>query len=240
MNASKKRSADRRALLVGGSKLFGVAALTAAARLFAAEPQKKKQEEEEEVTPAEDLMREHGALNRILLIYDEAIVRIESKKEFPPEVLASAARIIRRFIEEYHEKLEEDYLFPRFEKAGVLVDLVQVLRQQHAAGRTLTRQIEKGGTLASLHSAAERDKTRRALRLFTRMYRPHEAREDTVLFPALHQILKPMEYDALGDQFEDKERELFGSDGFEGVVAEIAGLEKKFGIYELAAFTPPA
>src|SRR6266581_8785285 len=170
MNASKKRLADRRSLLVGGSKLFGVAALTSAARLFAAEPH-KKQEEEEEVTPAEDLMREHGALNRILLIYDEAIVRIESKKEFPPEVLASAARIIRRFIEEYHEKLEEDYLFPRFEKAGVLVDLVQVLRQQHAAGRTLTRQIEKGGTLASLRSAAERDKTRRALRLFTRMYR---------------------------------------------------------------------
>jgi hypothetical protein len=72
------------------------------------------------------------------------------------------------------------------------------------------------------------------------MYRPHEAREDTVLFPALHQILKPMEYDALGDEFEDKERELFGSDGFEKVVDEIAGLEKKLGIYELSAFTPPA
>src|SRR5713101_3853297 len=130
MNATRNRSADRRALLVGGSKLFGVAALTAAARLFAAEPQ--KQEDEEEVTPAEDLMREHGALNRILLIYDEAIARIDSKKEFQPEVLSSAARIVRRFIEEYHEKLEEDYLFPRFEKAGVLVDLVRVLRQQHA------------------------------------------------------------------------------------------------------------
>ena len=45
-------------------------------------------------------------------------------------LLSGSAGIIRTFIEEYHEKQEEDYLFPRFEKAGKLTDLVQVLRQQ--------------------------------------------------------------------------------------------------------------
>jgi hypothetical protein len=55
--------------------------------------------------------------------------------------LAGAAKIVHTFIEDYHEKLEEDHLSPRFEKAGKLVDLVKVLREQHQAGRRLTDQI---------------------------------------------------------------------------------------------------
>ena len=43
----------------------------------------------------------------------------------------------------------------------------------------------------------------------------------------------------LGEEFEDKEEELFGEGGFEKVVAEVAELEKRLGIYELAQFTPP-
>ena len=43
------------------------------------------------------------------------------------------------------------------------------------------------------------------LQLFIRMYRPHKAREDTILFPAFHSIVSPDEFDALGDAFEDQE-----------------------------------
>jgi hemerythrin-like domain-containing protein len=236
MKDGHEHDSDRRALLAGGTLLLG-SHLLAAASVFGATPQ--EEEEEEYVTPAEDLMREHGALNRILLIYDEAASRIDAKKDFPPEVLSSAASIVRRFIEEYHEKLEEDHLFPRFEKAGKLTDLVTVLKQQHAAGRNLTRTIETNATLAGLRNGSQRAQTRKCLRLFVRMYRPHEAREDTILFPALHGLIDPSDYEELADQFEAKERELFGQDGFEKVVAEIAGLEKKIGLYELAQFTPP-
>src|SRR5438874_663307 len=74
--------------------------------------QKKQEKEQEEVTPTEDLMREHGLLKRILLIYDEVRGRIDAKKDFAPETVTDSAKIIRSFIEQYHEKLEEDYLFP--------------------------------------------------------------------------------------------------------------------------------
>ena len=42
-----------------------------------------------------------------------------------------------------------------------------------------------------------------------------------------------------GDEHEeeDKERELFGEEGFEGVVGRVASLEKKLGIEDLASFT---
>lgn len=215
--------------------LYGV---TAAG--FQAGKEAKKEKQEEEVSPAEDLMREHGVLKRILLVYRETIRRIDGGREIPAGGLASAAKIIRSFVEDYHEKLEEEELFPRFRKAGRLVDLVNVLETQHKAGRALTDRTLRLATAAALKNDAERKELRRALDEFVRMYEPHEAREDTVLFPAFHKLLPEKEYDALGDRFEARERQLFGEDGFEKSVERIAGIEKQFGIYDLAEFTPKA
>jgi hypothetical protein len=88
---------------------------------------KKKENKEEEVSPPEDLMREHGVLKRVLLVYEEAIRRIDARQDLQPDTVRNSASIIRTFIEDYHEKLEEDYLFPRFEKARRLTDLTTVL-----------------------------------------------------------------------------------------------------------------
>src|SRR5262249_11773367 len=57
---------------------------------------------EEDVTPAEDLMREHGLLARILLVYEEGLRRLDAKQEPPLDALASAAGIVRTFVEDYH------------------------------------------------------------------------------------------------------------------------------------------
>ena len=64
------------------------------------------------------------------------------------------------------------------------------------------------------------------------------AREDAILFPALHELMTEKEFDEMGDKFEDRERELFGAKGFEGVVDQIAAIEKSLGIYDLNSFTP--
>jgi hemerythrin-like domain-containing protein len=193
---------------------------------------------EEDVSPAEDLMREHGVLNRILLVYSESLRRLDAKQELPPKPVADSAKIIRNFIEEYHEKLEEDFLFPRFTKANKLTDLVAVLLQQHKAGRRLTDITLRLATPQALKTADGRGQLADSLRQFIRMYRPHEAREDTVLFPAFRGIVSAHEYDSLGDDFEKKEHELFGEDGFEKMVDKVASIEMALGIYELSQFTP--
>jgi hemerythrin-like domain-containing protein len=88
-------------------------------------------EKEEEVSTNEDLMREHGVLKRVLLAYEEVIRRVHAGQDFPAQSVIEYANIIRKFIEDDHEKLEEDYLFPRFRKAGKLTDLVDTLQAQH-------------------------------------------------------------------------------------------------------------
>jgi hemerythrin-like domain-containing protein len=203
---------------------------------FIAHGAEKTEKSKEEISPVEDLMREHGVLSRTLLIYDEIIRRIDINKEFPSDVLTGTAQLIQRFVENYHEKLEEDHLFPRFEKAGKLVDLVKVLLEQHQAGRRLTVQIL--ALRSKPLTPEEQGRLKVYLRSFCRMYRPHKAREDTVLFPAFHTIVSPKEFDSLGESFEEKEDELFGEGGFEKIVDEVTGIEKRLGIYDLSQFTP--
>jgi len=194
------------------------------------------EEEEEDVSTNEDLMREHGILKRVLLAYDEILRRVHARQDFPPQAVIDGATIIRKFIEDYHEKLEEDHLFPRFRKAGKLVDLVTVLLAQHQAGRRITERVL--ATAGSLKSEDDRSRLAKDLEAFNRMYAPHEAREDTVLFPALHKIVSPHEYDAMGEQFEKIERTTFGGDGFDIYLDKVTALEKQLGIYDLAQFTP--
>jgi len=195
-------------------------------------PAKEKEEEDEDVSANEDLMREHGVLNRILLIYDEAGRRIQAKESFDTEIVGKSAALIARFIEDYHEKIEETWIFPRFEQAHNLVELTVNLRAQHAMGRRLTESIAASAKSKDLTAMGT------AMASFIRMYRPHEAREDTVLFPALHKLVSRHEYDAMGEQFEKFERKTFGGDGFDMAVDQVTELEKQMGIYDISQFTP--
>jgi len=225
-------STDRRLFLASaavGALWLGCSKSPKGAAAPAAEPG------DDEVTPVEDLMREHGVLRRVMYLYDEAAQRFEARAEVPLDALAGCAGIIRHVIEDYHEKLEEDFLFPRYEKAGKLADLTAVLRRQHVAGRALTEQI---AALAKAPLAdADRAKLAATLRRFNHMYRPHAAREDTVLFPALRGLVGKKEYEDMGEQFEDKEKSMLGDHGFEKAVEEVSRLEQAFGLDDLAKLT---
>lgn len=198
---------------------------------------RQSEEKDEEVTPPEDLMREHGVLDRVLLIYEAGMAKFSTNEDFDPAVLTRAAEIVRDFIENYHEKSEEEQVFPRFRQAGKMVGLVDTLLAQHQAGRRVTATILQSAP----GSGKDGDDRRRliiAMRSFIIMYRPHAAREDTDLFPKLRGLVSANEYDAMGEDFEKKEHELFGEDGFEKMVDRVAQLEQAIGIHDLKQFTP--
>ena len=218
----------RRDMLIGMGGGFLLFALPAAAAAKKSKPKK----EEAEVAPAEDLMREHGVLRRVMFLYDDAARRLEAGEKAPLDALAAGAGIVRKVIEDYHEKLEENFVFPRLEKAKKLTDLTATLRRQHEAGRAVTANIVK------LCDGGDGKQLAQLLRVFNRMYRPHAAREDTVLFPAFHDLVGETAYHEVGEQFEDEEKKQLGNEGFEGAVAHVAELEEQFGLSDLDQFTP--
>jgi hemerythrin-like domain-containing protein len=218
----------RRNVLIGMGGGFLLFALPAAAAAKKGKPKK----EEAEVAPAEDLMREHGVLRRVMFLYDDAARRLEAGDKLPLDALAAGAGIVRNVIEDYHEKLEENFVFPRLEKAKKLTELTATLRRQHEAGRAVTAKIVK------LCDGSDGKQLAQLLRVFNRMYRPHAAREDTVLFPAFHDLVGEKAHHELGEQFEDQERKQLGNEGFEDAVAQVAKLEEQFGLSDLDQFTP--
>jgi len=190
------------------------------------------------VTAPEDLMKEHGVMNRCLLIYEEGIRRLRGHQEVSPAVFQHTAELVRRFVEEYHEQNEEKYIFPEFERARKLTDLVETLKIQHKAGRQVTAAILRQAQPGSFGREGNRDRLIAACESFIRMYRPHEAREDTVLFPALRTLLTPKQVEALGDRMEEDEHKVLGDEGFERSLDQVVAIEKQLGIYELKQFTP--
>jgi hemerythrin-like domain-containing protein len=193
---------------------------------------------EAEMGPTEDLMREHGVLRRVLLVYEEGGRRIQAHQALAPSVLNASAALIRRFVEGYHEKLEEEQVFPRLVRAHALEPLVATLKAQHAAGRAVTERILANTRPEAFAQDSQKAAVVRDLHAFIRMYRPHAAREDTVLFPRFRTLFDERTFDALGEQFEAQEHKLLGRGGFEGALAEVGQLEKEMGIADLAQFTP--
>ncbi len=188
-------------------------------------------------TPPEDLMRDHGVLKRIMLVYNEGIRRILRGERVPRAELRAAAEIIRHFVEAFHEGLEETYLFPKLDR--VLHQTITTLYIQHGKGRVLTDHI-LAATAAGhgSHSKEERQRLARYLEMFVRMYEVHEAREDTVVFPAFRKITPPRTFIELGDRFhEEGERRFAKQGGFAGLVEMCVQIEKRLDIYDLAKFT---
>jgi hemerythrin-like domain-containing protein len=231
-----RRVVGRRQLLGVSVSAAGVIALAACDR-----PQRKADQpavDEVPVTPPEDLMREHGVLKRVLLIYREGLRRLQAGEQLPAQALNAGAEIIRSFVEDYHEQLEEQHVFPKLEQAGKLADVTAMLRTQHQRGRVITDRVLAATGAAPALDQAKRDALAQDMSVFIRMYEPHEAREDTVVFPTLRQVVPAKEFRDMADLFEDEEHRRFGQAGFEGIVDKVADIEKGLGIYDLSQFTP--
>jgi len=194
-------------------------------------------ESEAPVPPTEDLMREHGVLRRILLIYEAGSRRLSQGEDMESSVFVQAAETMRDFIHDHHEKLEEEHLFPHFKKAGRMVPLVDVLIEQHAAGRKLTENILQIAPTARTDSGRRKTMID-AMQASIVLYQPHAAREDTDIFPTVRSLVTPSEFDGLGETFEKEEKSRFGADGFEKMVKTVNGIEKRIGTDDLSKYTP--
>jgi hemerythrin-like domain-containing protein len=194
-----------------------------------------------EVTATEDLMREHGILRRVLLVYSAAAVQLRTNaSSIAPDALQKTAKLFRAFGEEYHEKkLEEAYIFPAVKKAGgEAASYPDILVTQHNRGREITDYII-GVTQEAKLGGSNVEQLAKALEGFVLMYRNHAAREDTIIFPAWKKTMMGKQLDEMSEKFEDIEHEQFGEDGFDDAVKQISSIESSLGLADISQFTAP-
>lgn len=185
-------------------------------------------------------MREHGVLHRLLLVYEESARRLrDAAGTLDPALIARAARLVRTFAEDYHERAEERWVFPPLARSSAHASTIEILRVQHARGRALTDEVLRRAGQGPAPGSESAARLASLLESFVRMYRPHAAREDTVIFPALRATRSERDFHELGERMEESEHAILGEGGFERAVSEVAQIERGLDIHDLARFTAP-
>ncbi len=243
MGLHSKRLSRRNAMALAAGLATGVLPdWGGIAQAVAPFPAKFKNEEKdggESVSATEDLMRQHGLLQRILNIYSELAQRLQRNEgDIDTIALQKAAKLFRDFGEDYHELLEEAYIFPEMSVAGgPNRKVVEVLLLQHQRGREITDYLYQVGSRGTIAGEAEPLAT--ALASMARMYSEHAAWEDTVVFPIWELMQSDERREDLAHKFEAIEHERLGKDGFQDAIACISRIERALGLSDLAAFTAP-
>jgi hypothetical protein len=184
-------------------------------------------------------MLEHAIQERLLGVYEELADRLRTPQDQrAPDLLRQAAALVRKLHEDFHQRLEEEYIFPHFESHAQLGPLVKTLKAQHAAGRLVTESILQalgaaGDPAKAPPAAAARATLAQACRTTVRLCRPHMAREATDLFQTLYDLLPTAKLDRMAEKFEKRQEAVFGEDEFKDVLAQIAAIEKELGLFEL-------
>ena len=166
---------SRRHLLVGaaGSLLLSAPALADQRRQ--ATP-KKKAAEAVPVTATEDLMREHGVLRRILLIYEAGARRIGQGEDIDPAVFSQAAETMRDFVHDYHEKRRRSRSSRASRRPAAWSSWSTSCWSSTPPGRKLTDRILRA-LAPKRGTKGERQAMIDAMQASITLYRPHVARE---------------------------------------------------------------
>jgi hemerythrin-like domain-containing protein len=227
----KRHPLSRRSLLTGiGTTLtaFGIAPIGNPALAFGiGHP----------LPPAEDLMQEHGVLERILLIYDELSNQFAAGHDDPEGCLNTTTKLITTYVQGHHERVEELVIFPALTKAEVLPELVNTLVTQHQAGRDITDAITARLKAADgKQSSAAKTELAKLTHAFSRMFLPHLARENTVVFPTLRSIMSRDEYGHFASRLQEIEARMKPAD-LKEILKDIDQIEVALGIHDLDKYT---
>ena len=191
---------------------------------------------ENKITLGEDLMREHGLMNRLMLLYKESVCSI-GVNEDSIGVLKSAAKIMHDFIHDFHEENEEHDVYPLFNENKKMHTITTIMEEQHEVGKRMTERIlslTKAGVSPDSSAISEMTDI---VEQFQHMYMPHASLEDTVLWPAVQEMKGDAAYTKMGMALEKKEEEKFGEEYFDKLASRVEKLEKKLGISDLSVFT---
>lgn len=195
----------------------------------------------EDISATEDLMREHGVLRRILVLYRRIGDRLSTGDTgFDAAGLGQAADLFRRFGEDYHEReLEERRLFPTVQKAGgAAAGLIGVLLSQHQRGREITAYVQAKCVTGKV-ALGDAAPLGSALNTMARMYEAHTAFEDTIVFPAWKKAISKHDLKEASEEFERIEKAQFKGDGFDQALEQMTQIEQRLGMSDLAAYTAP-
>jgi len=152
---------------------------------------------------------EHKLIMRMVNLLPTIQRRIE-KGNVDPEVLMTVVDFFRVYADKSHHAKEEAALFPLLAKRGVRVKgcPIGTLHNEHDQGRILMRAL---GDAVQRYTAGDTDAKKQIaeyLKNATDFYTDHIWKEDFLLFPMSHKVLKDSDIEELQREFTDVDSKL--------------------------------
>ncbi len=186
----------------------------------------------ENMSPTEELSLEHAQLVRIMMAIDRTLQDAGKSSKSSLKPVNQACEMIKKLVDEHHMRIEEGYVYPKFEDTE-LSDFVKTLNDQHTEARKMVAKmtnLSKGGK-------PDIDELRSTFRDFRDMITAHAAWEETILFPAMQGTWSEDQLDELREKQEEDEKRLMGDDATQKAYNMLTDLESSCGIESIGDFT---
>jgi hemerythrin-like domain-containing protein len=169
------------------------------------------------MTPTEDLIREHNAIEEMLSIMSKIAGNIEKDKGFDTRDVEKIIDFLRTFADKWHHGKEESALFPALAMTGIQVDIdsVDVMLQEHNVGRGYINGLIAGVEDYKKNYANSYGLVSACLTNYVNLLHSHIQKEEDVLFPMANKILGEKERNKILEQFIIIEKEVIGHSDIE-------------------------
>lgn len=174
---------------------------------------------------SEDLMYEHALLDRIILLLEHINIKLVDDLDISKkmEQIIILITIVKDFIENFHEKMEEKYIFPYFSKHEKYKEYINILIFQHIESNKITNKI--------IEYAKENNKELNSMiHQFIYMYRAHANRENTIIFKKIKKIIPIDEYKKISEKMDLLEDEQFGKGAYDKFLKMIIDIENYYNL----------
>jgi hemerythrin-like domain-containing protein len=189
------------------------------------------------VSATEELCMEHAMIDRVLLAIDHTLKTAGRSKKADLTPVTKGCELIKAALVQHHMKIEEDHIYPKFEKDPVLGPLSATLKEQHIEARKLFARMEQLARSATVQGDSDTSELKRVFVDFKDMMTAHDAREATVLFPAMQGTWTDDQLHKLREAQEKDEKKLLGEDADEKLYSMLGEVESAAGIESLNDFT---
>lgn len=169
------------------------------------------------------LMIEHRLIERMLVLIQEALLKIRASARVDPLFVDTAVDFIRTYADRTHHGKEEDILFRELDKRSLSATdrkVMQELIQEHVFGRQTTQALVATNTRYRNGDAAALAEVARHLQTLAEFYPKHIAKEDKVFFPAARAYFSEEEDQAMLAEFYEFDRQMI-HEKYKAVVDEL-------------------
>jgi hemerythrin-like domain-containing protein len=189
------------------------------------------------VSAPEALSREHAMLTRLLLAIDNVVNNALEDRNTDLSPINSAARVIDNVVASHHMVFEEQSVYPRMEQIDYLSSLTETLEGQHDDARVVNDLVLELTKSGKIKGQSELDELTLLTKSFKDMITAHAAWEETIIFPAMYDLLPERDMNDFNRKFMEAEKKLLDGKGPEELYRELDTIEEAAGTHDLAMYT---